>query len=106
MSSSIYKTLLLLNNLVAFFFLGLIVLGSYSVSPEAANPLSDQQIFVWQLLYGIAVSLFFSLISLIIGVVLRKKISLTWRYLGRLFFIQFSLLAFVYAIISLFISLK
>lgn len=106
MNSIIYKVLVTLNNVVGFFFLSLIVIGSYSVSPEAVNPLSEKQIIIRQLIYGIVMSLFFSSISLLIGLIFRNKLSLNRGHLLRLFLIQFLVLAAVYTIICLFVYLK
>ncbi len=102
----IYRSLLVLINLFACFFLGLIFIGSFSMSPEAANPLSEQQVLVRQIIYGVGISLLFSLISLLIGAIFKRKLSFDLRYLKRFFFIQFFLLILVYAIIYFFIQLK
>ena len=101
--NSIYRILLVTNNLISFFFLLLVVLGSYSVSPEAAHPLGEKKILIRQLLYGITIGLFFSLISLSVGIIFKKRLSLDKINLQRLFIIQFLFLAIVYVFIILFI---
>jgi hypothetical protein len=102
----IYIASVALNNVIAFFFLSMIILGSYSVSPEAANPLSERQILIRLISYGLSVSLFFSLITLLLGFVFRKKMSFNWQYLKWLFVLQFFVLVLVYAVVCLFIYFK
>lgn len=96
----------MLINLSACFFLGLIFIGSFSMSPEAVNPLSEQQVLVRQIIYGVGVSLVFSLISLLIGAIFKRKLSFDGRYLKRIFIIQFFLLILVYTVVYFFIQLK
>ena len=105
-SKLIYRGLLILINVFGFFFLGLIFLGSFSVSPEAANPLNEQQVLIRKIIYGLGVSLVFSLASLLVSVIFRKRLSFDWNYLKRFFLMQFLLLLLVYAIIYFFIQLK
>ena len=59
----VYKSLLILINAFACFFLGLIFIGSFSMNDEAANPLNEQQVLVRIIMYGIGISLFFSIIN-------------------------------------------
>jgi hypothetical protein len=102
----VYRGLLILINALACFFLGLIFIGSFSMSTEAANPLNEQQVLVRMIMYGVGVSLFFSLITLLLGIIFIKKMSFNWKYLLRLFLLQFLVLLMVYALISLFVYLK
>lgn len=104
--SLIYRSLLILINALACFFLGLIFLGRFSMSDEAANPLNEQQVLVKIILYGIAISLFFSAITFLLGIIFRKRMSFNWKYLKRLLLLQFLILLIVYTIISLFVYLK
>lgn len=101
----IYKILIGLINVVACFFLGLIFIGSFSMSAEAANPLTEKQVLVKMVIYGLGVSLFFSIITFLLGIIFRKKMSFGWKYLTKLFFIQFVLLLVVYAAINIFMCL-
>lgn len=102
----VYKSLLLLINILACFFLGLIFIGSFSMSAEAPNPLNEQQVLVRMIIYGIGISLFFSLITFLLGIIFRRKMSFNLKYLVRLFLLQFFILLIVYAVISLFMYLK
>lgn len=101
-----YKSLLVLNNLTACFFLGLIFIGSFSMSEEAANPLTEQEVLVRKIVYGVGISLFFSIITFLLGTVFRKRMFFNWIYLARLFLIQFVVLIVVYASITLFMYFK
>ena len=96
--NSAYKFLLVLTNLFACFFLGLIFIGTFSMSPEAANPLNEQQVLLRQVIYGVGISLFFSLITLMLGLIFKKKMSFSGKYLTRIFLIQFFVLLIAYAI--------
>jgi len=102
----VYRSLLVLINVLACIFLGLIYLGSFSMSEEAANPLNRQQVLVRMIIYGVGVSLFFSLITFLLGIIFKKKMSLDWKYLTRFFLLQFFTLIAIYAVISLFMYLK
>lgn len=102
----IFKSLVVLINVVASFFLGLIFIGSFSMSTEAANPLTEQQVLVRIIIYGLGVSLFFSIITFLLGILFKKKISFEWKYLRKLFLIQFVLLILIFAAISIFMYLK
>lgn len=105
-SKFVYKSLIVLINIIACFFLGLIYIGSFSTSEEAANPLTNLQILIRIIIYGFGVSLFFSIITFLISIFFRKKLSFNWKYLISLFFIQFILQIVVYIVISLFMYLK
>lgn len=102
----VYKGLLILINAFACFFLGLIFMINVSTNAEASNPLNEQQILVRIIMYGVGVSLFFSLITVLLGIIFRKRMSFNWKYLERLFLLQFILLLIVYAGMLLFIYLK
>ena len=102
----VYKSLLILINALACFFLGLIFIGSFSVSLEAPNPLNQQQVLVRIIIYGIGVSLFFSVVTFLLGIIFRTRMSFNWKYLKRLLLLQFLILLVVYAIISLFVYVK
>jgi len=102
----IYKSLIGLNNVVACFFLGLIFIGRFSMSAEASNPLTEKQVLVRMIIYGLGVSLFFSIITFVLGILFRKKMSFSWKYLTGLFFIQFVFLLAVYGAINIFMYLK
>ena len=104
MRSNFYRFLLVLNSIIALFFLGLIVMGSYSVSSEVINPLSERQILTRQIGYGLIVSLFFSILSLVIGFLFKKMLNK--RNLKLLFLRQFLLLLLGYTIICLILYLK
>ena len=102
----VYKSLLILINALACFFLGLIFIGSFSMNDESANPLNEQQVLVRIIMYGIAISLLFSVITFLLGIIFRKRISFNWKYLKRLLLLQFLILLIVYTFISLFVYLK
>lgn len=102
----VYKSLIVLINVLACFFLGLIFIGSFSMSKEAANPLTEQQVLIRIIIYGFGASLFFSIITFLLGIVFRKKLSFNWKYLTSFFLIQFLILMVVYGLISLFMYFK
>jgi hypothetical protein len=99
----IYWVLLVLINVFAFLFLRLISMASFTMSPEARNPLNEQEVLTRLILYGVLISLFFSLISFAVSIMLKKKLSFDWTYLKRFFVIQFFLLVLVYGIIYFYI---
>jgi len=72
-SKFFYRSLLVLNNLIACIFLGLIFMSTFSNSAEAVNPLSERQIFMRIIVYGIVLSAFFSLITFLIGFFSEKE---------------------------------
>ncbi|TAE14709.1 MAG: hypothetical protein EAZ47_03730 [Bacteroidetes bacterium] len=101
-----YKILVVLNNLLACFFLGLFFLGASNNNGEGAPMITEQQALFKQAIYGIVVSLFFSAITFLLGVIFRKKMSSDWKYLTRAFLLQFFTLIIVYVVIGLFMYLK
>jgi len=76
------------------------------MSSEAVNPLNEQQVFIRIIIYGVEVSLFFSVVTFLLGIIFRERMSFNWKYLKRLLLIQFFILIIVYAVISLFVYLK
>ena len=98
-----YKSLLILINLIACFFLGLIFIGSFSMNAEAEDALNSQQVLMRMIIYGIAVSLFFSIITFLLDMFFRKKVSLGRRYLAKHFMFQFFILLIIYALICLYV---
>ncbi len=101
-TKAIYKVLLVIVNALACFFFGLFFLGASNNNGEGAPIITEQQALFNQAIYGLGVSLFFSVIVLIISTILRKQMYFTWKNLIRLFFIQFIFLLAVYALVSLF----
>ncbi len=101
-----YKSLIILVNALACFFFGLFFLGASNNNGEGAPIITEQQTLFKQAVYGLGVSLFFSLITFMIGAIFRKKMSFGWKYLARLFIIQVIILIAIYTVISLFMYLK
>lgn len=96
----IYRGLLFLNNAIAFIFFGLSLL--WVQSPNEAKKKSNDEIGINVLMtYLIVVITFFSLISLLIGFLFRKKISYKKKYLSKLFFLQ--LVFFIIVVIIMFL---
>jgi hypothetical protein len=93
-----FLALLVITNLMALFFLGLVFLGSPAVDPEALRPVSERQIIVSHLLWGVAVTLFFSLLAVLIAAAFQRWLSLDRKYLKRLFFLQFIFLLIAFAL--------
>jgi hypothetical protein len=98
-----YAALLILNTLVAIFFLGLIKLASYSVSDESINSLSESQIFIRQISYGLFISIFFSFMSVVISWIYKKAMLFQRKHLYQIFKLQFVILFSLYAFILIFI---
>lgn len=101
-----YRSLLVLINALACFFLGMFFLGASNNNGEGAPMITEKQALFKQAIYGLEISLFFSIIAFFLGIIFRKKMSFDWKYLARLFLIQFILLIAIYTIISLFMYLK
>lgn len=95
----IYWMLLILTTAFAFFFLGLIFLGAPSINPEALNPYNEHQVMLRHGLYGLVVSLFFALLSLLINISFRKKLSFESAYILRFFLIHFLMLIIIFVIV-------
>ena len=68
--------------------------------------ISEEQAIFNQALYGVVVSLFFSIITFVLGMLFRKKMSFDWKYLTRFFLLQLCILIVVYAAVSLCMYLK
>jgi hypothetical protein len=75
-------------------------------SIESPNALSEQQILFRMILWGVGVSLFFSMITFLLGVCFRGMMQYTWKYLIRLTLIQFLILLGIYAGILITISFR
>ena len=84
-----YIIWLLLNNLIGLFFIGLVFLGSPNLNKETLNHITEEQAVFNQFLYGVIVSLFFSLLSLLLSFIFKNRLSLSFQYRRKLFFIQF-----------------
>ena len=76
------------------------------MSEEAANPLNEQQVLIRMIMYGVVISFFFSVITFLLSIIFRKKMSFDWKYLTRLFLLQFFVLIVVYTVIGLFMYFK
>lgn len=100
--SYVYAALLILNTFVAVFFLGLILLASYSVSDESVYSISESQIFIRQISYGLFVSVFFSFISVTISWFYKKTMLFERKHLYQIFKIQFVILFLLYLLILLY----
>lgn len=92
----LYFFILLTNNILAFFFLSLIFIGAFSMSPEAVHPLNEKEVLIRQLIYGVSISIIFSFISLLISSVFKKKLSLNKRICKNIFYIQLVTLLIIY----------
>jgi hypothetical protein len=68
----VYKSLLVLINALACFFFGLFFLGASNNNGEGAPMTTEQQALFKQAIYGLAVSLFFSIITFLLGIIFRK----------------------------------
>lgn len=101
----VYKSLLVFINALACFFFGLFFLGASNNNGEGAPMITEQQVLFKQAVFGLTISLFFSVITLLIGIIFRKKLSFDWRYLKKLLSIQFILLIAIFTLISLFMYL-
>jgi hypothetical protein len=102
----VYKSLVVLINAFAYFFFGLFFLGASNNNGEGAPIITEQQALFKQAVYGLGISLFFSIIAVLLGIIFRKKMSFDWKYLARLFLVQFILLVGICSLISLFMYLK
>jgi hypothetical protein len=99
----IYWTLLVLINLLACFFFGLIALGSFSTSPEAAVPLIQRQVVFRIIIYGLGIGFFFSIITLLARIMFKKRMAFRRQHLRNLFLIQFLVLILLYVAVCIFI---
>lgn len=105
-AKSIYLVLIIIINLIACFFLGLIFIGSFTSNPESRNSLSEQQVILRQVLYGVIIGFFFSLISFYISFLFRKRMFFSNKYLLRFFIYEWLILLLVFLFICLFMYLK
>ena len=99
----LYRSFLLLINLIGVFFLGLIFLGSPNVNKEALNHITEEQAELGKIMYGVIVSLFFSFLSLLLSFIFRNRLLLSLQYRRKLFFLQLLLFLLVYFIIYAYI---
>lgn len=102
----IYHILLVLINIIGLFFLGLIFLGTPNINEEALNHVSEGQALLKQFLYVFTVSITFSVLSLLLSFLFKRKLSLTPIYLKRLFLIQSISFILVYVIIYIYMSIR
>lgn len=101
--NTLYRLLIVINCLVGFFFLGLLFLGSSNINREALSHVTKTQATFGQIVYGLAVSLFFSLTALLLSFIFKKQLLLSLRYRRNLFFIQFLFFLFAYSAIYIYI---
>ncbi len=99
----VYAALLILNTFVAIFFLGLILLASYSVSDESFSSLTESEIFIRQISYGLFISIFFSFVSVAISWIYKKAMLFQRKHLYQIFKLQFIILFSLYSFILLYI---
>lgn len=78
----IYFILIFISNLFACLFLGLVFIGSFSMSSEAPNPLNELQVILRIIIYGLGICFLFSLISLLIGLIFKKRLFIKWLKLS------------------------
>lgn len=103
----LYYVLLLLNNAIACVFFGIAFLNPPAANnEEILHPLTEQQLLFRLILYGIVISLVFSLISLLIGNIYREKMAFERKNLRKLFVYNFLSLLFIWLVICLYISFK
>jgi hypothetical protein len=85
----VFYTLLLLNNILALGFIGIIFLTGPGYSGERASGLSDTDLFVRLVIYVAIVGLVFSGVSFLIGYLFRKTFDFSGRTLMFLPIIEF-----------------
>lgn len=100
-----YKLLIIVFNIVAIFFLMLIFKGSYAESQESKKPLSDQDILLRQIFYGVMVSLITACFTLFVTWIFKKYFKVVSVEYKKIFFLQFSVLIFVYSFFLLYLYL-
>ena len=99
MIKATYNVLIVLINLVACYCLSFIFFTArFAMSPEAENPMSEQQVLTSLILYGIGVSLLFSIITTLSGWIFAKWLSFAIKSLTAVFLIQFFSLFTLYTI--------
>jgi hypothetical protein len=81
-------------------------MSTFSDSTEAVNPLSERQIFMRIIVYGIVLSTFFSLITFLIGFFFRKRMGFNRKYLAKSYLMQVLILLSIYAVFVLRIYFK
>lgn len=103
----LYYVLLLLNNAIACIFFGIAFLNTPAANnEEILHPLTEQQLGFRLILYGIVISLVFSLISLLVGNIFKAKMSFERKDLRKLFVYNFLSLLFIWLGICLFMYFK
>src|SRR5258708_2124082 len=94
----VFYTLLLLNNILALGFIGIIFLAGPGYNGERASGLSDADLFVRLVIYVAIVGLVFSVVSFLIAYLFRKTFDFSSRTLMFLPIIEF--LFFLYYVFN------
>ncbi len=102
----IYITLLIINNLVGIFFLGFTVLASHLPNMAFAGFAAQRRLYAELFFYVVAVTVIFSLISLLIKYKFRDSVSLTNFSLPKAFLIQAVFFLFSFSMMWLAIVIR
>ncbi len=98
----VFYTLLLLNNILALGFIGVIFLTGPGYSDERASKLTDADLFVRLVIYVAIVALVFSGVSFLIGYLFRKTFAFSSKALMYLPIME-GLFVFITFLITYFI---
>ena len=98
----VFYTLLLLNNILALGFIGVIYLTGPGYGGERASKLTDADLFVRLVIYVAIVALVFSGVSFLIGYLFRKTFAFSSKALMYLPIME-GLFVFITFLITYFI---
>ena len=98
----VFYTLLLLNNILALGFIGVIFLTGPGYSGERGSKLTDADLFVRLVIYVAIVALVFSGVSFLIGYLFRKTFAFSSKALMYLPIME-GLFVFITFLITYFI---
>jgi hypothetical protein len=91
-----HAILIVLINALGVSFLALIFIGKPNTNEEAANHVSENRALFNAGLYVLAVSLGFSLLSILVSLLFKKVLILKKRYLWNLFVFELFFFIFIF----------
>jgi hypothetical protein len=95
----LHAILIVLINAIGVSFLALIFIGAPNINEEATNHVSENRTLFNAGLYVLAVSLGFSLLSILVSLLFKKVLNLKKRYLWYLFFFELFFFIIIFLLI-------
>jgi|GEM_PF-5694328 len=102
----LYYLLIIIINSIGFIFVGIAFIGSPQTNSEAINHISDSQLSLGSLLYIVFISFIFTLFTLLINFLFKKKLLFSSKYITFFAVTQLLVYILIYYIIYLLMYIK